>query len=199
MSHRTILTLAGATLVAATFACSGSTLGPGSVTSLPTSDSVASDASQFCTDVANYIVQNFSAIVPSTCAFAGAQSSGGVGSTGGQSTSMAECESEYNACIGEANSVDPSAVNSGITQDFVPDCSSSISKCTGVTVGQAAQCISDYISAFAAASSQITAASACSGQTPATPATPASCASLPSGCTLGGSSSVTVMSSGTGG
>jgi hypothetical protein len=195
MSYRTILALAGATLVAGIGACSGSTTGPGAVTSLPTSDSVASEASQFCSDVANYIVENLSAIIPGTCAFSGSASSG----TGSQGSSMAECETEYNECIGLAESVDASAVNTGITQDFVPDCSSSVSKCTGVTVGQAAQCISDYVNAFVAVSSQVTAASACSGKTPQSPPTPASCSSLPSSCTLGGSSSVSVMSSGGGG
>jgi hypothetical protein len=185
MLNRNHLALVGSVLVAGSLACSGSVNDPSAVTSLPTSDSVANDATQFCSDATNYILNNVASLLSSDCAYSGSAASG-----------TSECEMQYNACVSASQEVSTSTVVASESQELRSACQSTVTDCTGVTVGQAAQCIADDVSALQAAASQITATSVCSGKTPPSPGTPASCSALPSTCKLGGSSSVSVSSGG---
>jgi hypothetical protein len=196
MFYRVTLSFVACGILVGALASSG--CGGNSVTSLPSSDDVATDAAQFCGDVANYIASNESSLLPFECAGVGSVSLPGTG--GSPAPNTAQCEASFNSCISEASSVDSGALSAGLSTGFVPDCTASISKCAGVTVGQASQCISDFVSAWSAAASTVTASSACSGTPAPEPANPASCSSLPSTCKIGASSvSVSVMSSGSGG
>jgi hypothetical protein len=161
-----------ATVVLGAPACSGSNDASG-VTSLPSSDPVASNASQFCADTVTYLEHHLSAIAPSNCA------------TGQGLPDVAVCQGEYNACIAASNGVDASAVSSQLGV-LLAGCNTKLSACQGVDVGQVAQCIADVVSAQITASSTITAQTACAGgKAPAPPANPQSCATLPSDCRIG--------------
>jgi len=185
MSYRMAFVVAAAPIVAGALACSGSVVTP--VTSLPSTDLVASDAAQFCGDVVTYLSSLEPSFIPLVCA-----------ESGSGDTSTSECQSAYNACAAEANMVSASEFSAALGMQFMPDCETSISKCQGVTVEQASQCISDLGTELTTAASGITAESACSRKSsPFNSLTPpSSCQSLPSSCSLGASSSISVSSSG---
>jgi hypothetical protein len=162
--------LAGMVLGGLAGSCSSST---SPVTSLPSSDPVATNAMQFCSDTVTYLEQHLSEIAPSNCA------------TGEGLPNVGECEGEYNACIAASSGVDASTVNSELGL-LLAGCNSKLSGCQGVNVGQVAQCIADIVGAQIAASSTITATTACAnGKAPVPPADPASCVGLPSDCRIG--------------
>jgi hypothetical protein len=153
--------------------CSSSNSVTSPVTSLPSSDPVATNAMKFCADTVAYLEQNLSAIAPSNCA------------TGAGLPSVEECEGQYNACIAASSNVDASAVNEGLGV-LLAGCNGKLSSCKGVDVGPVAQCIADIVSAEIAASRSINAQSACAnGKAPPPPGDPASCASLPTDCRIG--------------
>jgi hypothetical protein len=182
-----LLTLLTPAVASFSFACSGTVVDPGNaVTNLPSSDQVADDASQFCSDFVSYFEQNESPILQAACADSVASA-----------TSNSECETVFNDCVSDIDSM-AATFNSELSTEVMPACTSSISKCTGVTVGQASDCITDYVNAWVASAKTVTVQAICVAHDniPA-PALPASCASLPSDCTIGSSSvSVSMGSSG---
>jgi len=171
-------------------ACSGTVVDPGNaVTNLPPSDQVSEDASQFCSDFVTYFEQNESPILEASCA----DSLSGV-------TTDSDCETVFNACISDIDSM-TAAFNGELSAEVMPVCTSEISKCTGVTVEQASDCITDYVNAWVASAKTVSVQAICVDHDHiAAPALPASCSSLPSDCMIGASSSVSVsMGSSVGG
>jgi hypothetical protein len=184
MVNRMLLLASLTGLVTGALACGGSPVS--SITSLPSSDPVAADSAQLCSDTASYIVSNLSSLVPFICSYsaAGATASTGGTSGGGTTTSnSAQCQTSFNDCTSEANAVLQSSggqqQEQQLTTQLVSDCD--FTHCTA-TVGQVAQCIADYVGELQSVSNSVTAQSACSGAAPQTPQVPASCLSLPSDC-----------------
>jgi hypothetical protein len=173
--------LVGLGLVTAAVGCGGEV-----VTTLPSSDPVATNAAQFCSDTASYLTSLVPSIIPLICESAVTEMSG------------AECQTEFDTCVSEASS---EAQGIDLGSMVIPNCESSLAQCK-VDIGPLSQCISDFGSALTAAASGISSQTACSGSTstqdnPFTHiAIPASCKSLPSGCGIV-SSSVSVMGSST--
>lgn len=169
--------LVGLGLVTAAVGCGGEI-----VTTLPSSDPVATNAAQFCSDTASYLTSLVPSIIPLACESA---------VTG---TSGAACQTEFNNCVTEASS---EAQTIDLGSMVIPDCESSLAQCK-VDVGPLSQCISDLGSALVTAANGVSSQTACSksGSTQFDPfaniAIPASCKSLPSGCDVG-SSSVSIM------
>jgi hypothetical protein len=179
MSYRSsLLALVTLGIASLGLACSGTVIDPGNaVTNLPSSDQVADDATQFCGDFVTYFEQNEVPILKADCADAVATA-----------TTNSECETLFNDCVSTVDSM-AAAFNSELSSEVTPECTTSISKCTGVTVGQASDCITDYVNAWVASAKTVDVHAICVAHEhiPA-PALPASCASLPTDCTLGQSS-----------
>jgi hypothetical protein len=197
MANRMLLLASLTGVVTGALACGGSTVA--SVTSLPSSDPVATDSAQLCSDTASYVVSNLSSLVPILCSYDAAGSSSGL-SSGGTTSNSTQCQTTFNDCTSEANAALQSSggqqQEQQLSQQLVSDCD--FSHCTA-TVGQVAQCISDYVGELQSISNNLTAQSACSGATPQSPQEPASCLSLPSDCNVFGGTTTVSMGSSSGG
>src|SRR5271156_5680522 len=102
MANRMLLLASLTGVVMGALACGGTSIS--SVTSLPSSDPVAADSAQLCSDTASYIVSNLSNLVPILCSYSAAGSSGTI-SSGGTTSNSTECQTAFNDCTSEANAV----------------------------------------------------------------------------------------------